>query len=93
MPRPEIEQNLGYLAAKLAEGPGWVGVCGPAGVGKTLLLRLLLRRQAAAFTPVYVPTAALAPAELARWIENEAGARTGERVSALARLLGIGRPL
>jgi type II secretory pathway predicted ATPase ExeA len=94
VPNAEVEQSLGYLAAKLTEAPGWVGVCGPPGVGKSLALRLLLRRLADRFTPVYVPTAALAPDELQRWILDQADAASREDAAALARrVAAAGRPL
>jgi len=92
--RPEIDQAAAYLAARLVEAPLWVGVCGPPGVGKTLLLRLLLRRLAAAFTPLYVPSAALEASDLERWIRAGLAAGESESCDALAqRLAGEGRPL
>lgn len=94
VPRPEIDQAAAYLAARLIEAPLWVGVCGPPGVGKTLLLRLLMRRLAAQFTPLYVPSAALGAVELERWIHAGLGAPEGGSCDALARRLAHdGRPL
>ncbi|HEU4429936.1 MAG TPA: AAA family ATPase, partial [Myxococcota bacterium] len=64
------------------------------GVGKTLLLRLLMRRLAAAFTPLYVPSAALAASDVERWIRAALGAGEREPCDALAqRLASHGRPL
>jgi len=74
IPSAEVEQNLAYLAAKLEEAPCWAGVCGPPGVGKTLLLRLLMRRLAGAFRTVYVPSARFTPEELERWVVSQPGA-------------------
>lgn len=94
VPSDELEQSLAYLAAKLEEVPGWVGVCGAPGVGKTLALRLLMRRLAPRMTPLYVPSAALSAPELERWIASEECSREGESPSSLARrLLAAGRPL
>jgi len=78
IPSAEVEQNLAYLAAKLEEAPCWAGVCGPPGVGKTLLLRLLMRRLVGRFTAVYVPSAHFTPRELELWVSAQtptAGAR------------------
>jgi type II secretory pathway predicted ATPase ExeA len=94
VPNADVEQCIAYLSAKLSSEPGWVGVCGAPGVGKTLLLRLLLRRLSSRFTPLYVPAAHFTPAELERWIESEAGARSGENATGLAtRLAESERPL
>jgi type II secretory pathway predicted ATPase ExeA len=93
VPRAAFEQICHYLAAKLDAEPTWVGIAGPPGVGKTLLLRLLMQRLAAQLTPVYVPSGELAPAEVARWVAAQIGAR-GEPDSEVAnRLARKGRPL
>ena len=92
--RSDVEQNLAYLSAKLTESAGWVGICGPGGVGKTLLVRLLLRRHAGTFTPLYVPSAAISADELQRWIVALSEARAGEdALEIAARLSAAGRPL
>ena len=93
VPRPEFEQNCLYLASKLQAGPTWVGNAGPAGVGKTLLLRLLLRRLAAQFTPVYVPSGELPPAQVLRWVAAQVAAPGESDVAVARRLAREGRPL
>lgn len=94
VPSSAVEQVLSYLAAKLEERAGWVGICGAPGVGKTLVLRLLLRRHGATATPVYIPDASFTPSEIARWIAAELGSARGESLEAIARRLRAqGRPL
>jgi type II secretory pathway predicted ATPase ExeA len=93
VPRADFEQALAYLAAKLSETPSFVGICGAPGVGKTLMLRLLMLR-CPQFEPIYVPTARLEPPEIERWI---AAWRSAHRKSTVAsfrrRLTREERPL
>lgn len=94
VPNPDVDHSLVYLAAKLTEGPGWVGISGPPGVGKTLMLRLLLRRLGERFTSVYVPSAQLPPDEIGRWVAEQLGAPPDRTFQALARERAAGgRPL
>ena len=93
IPRARFEQNCHYLAAKLEAEPTWVGIAGPAGVGKTLLLRLLMRRVAGAFTAVYVPSGSLSPAEVSRWVAAQIGLRGEPDAEVANRLARKGRPL
>lgn len=82
VPRADFDDALAYLAAKLTDTPSFVGICGAPGVGKTLMLRLLMLR-CPQFEPVYVPTARLEPPEIERWI---AAARSAYRKPDLASL-------
>ncbi len=94
VPSADVDQSCHYLAAKLEAEPSWAGICGPAGVGKTLLLRLVARRLGARFTPVFVPSAQLEPAELDRWILAQLGTPAGSDAKAACRALSTaGRPL
>jgi hypothetical protein len=68
IPRPATEEVLAYLEAKVESGPGWFELCGPGGVGKTLLLRLLADRVAVHACPVWVPFPRLDPRDFARWV-------------------------
>jgi type II secretory pathway predicted ATPase ExeA len=89
----DFEQSCEYLAAKLVEGPTWVGICGPPGVGKTLLARLLLRRLAREFTVVHVPASDLEPPEVERWITAQLGASETTIRELAGRLAREERPL
>ena len=94
VPSHEVDRDLGYLAAKLVEAPGAVGICGPPGVGKTLVLRLLLRRLARSFTGVYVPCAFLSAEELGRWVASQLGLPEASPLPDLAASSAQGgRPL
>ncbi len=90
---PEFEQNCRYLASKLEAEPTWVGIAGPSGVGKTLLLRLLMRRLESQFTPVYVPSGELSPAEVSRWVAAQLNADSEPCDDIAVRLARGGRPL
>lgn len=91
--REDFEQSCEYLTAKLIDGPTWVGISGPPGVGKTLLARLLLRRLARRFSVVHVPESNLSPREMERWIAAQLGA-AAEPIAVLAAARArAGRPL
>jgi len=68
IPRPATEEVLAYLEAKVESGPGWFELCGPGGVGKTLLLRLLADRIRAHARPIWVPFPRLDPRDFACWV-------------------------
>lgn len=70
---PSREQVLAYLSAKLTEAPGVVELCGPAGVGKSLLMRVLAERLGERFVAIHVPIPTLPPDELATWVRREGG--------------------
>ncbi len=93
VPNPDLDHALVYLEAKLLDSPTWVGVCGPVGVGKTLFLRLLMRRLGDRFTGIHIPRGFPEPAALERWILSQLGDRT-EPFEAVARSLAErGQPL
>ena len=68
MPRAATERALAELERALLAGEFPVALTGPAGIGKTLLLRVAERRLAGRVRCVYVAYGALSPAELCSWV-------------------------
>jgi hypothetical protein len=98
IPRPATEEVLAYLEAKVESGPGWFELCGPGGVGKTLLLRLLADRIVPHARPIWVPFPRLDPRDFALWVLDaldrpaEPSARSALVVAAQEQA-AAGRPL
>jgi len=92
------EDALEALRRGLREGRAPVVLVGAAGVGKTLLLRVLERRVASSFRVVYLPFAALPADELCTWILGLLGKSAGrdperDLLAASLRLEGSGSAL
>ena len=92
------EDALEALRRGLREGRAPVVLIGAAGVGKTLLLRVLERRLASSFRVVYLPFAALPADELCTWILGLLGQSAGrdperDLLAASLRLEGSGSAL
>ncbi|MCG8590811.1 MAG: ATP-binding protein, partial [Proteobacteria bacterium] len=77
VPRAATEAALEALAEGVAERDEVVVLSGPAGIGKTLLLRVLAERLRPLYRPVYVPFPKLPPNELWHWILGNWGERVG----------------
>lgn len=93
--RPACEAALAALEQGVRSG-ALSALSGPPGIGKTLLLRLLERRLASDFRPVYVPYGALSFPELCGLALGllGAGGAPGDPVAALAEAAHRdGRPL
>ena len=67
VPRTATESVLVDLEMALRDGARWICLDGPAGSGKTLLLRVLEERIAADFSLLRVPYAKLDPDEFCCW--------------------------
>ena len=63
---PIHQQAMAVLTVALAQGEGFIKVCGEVGSGKTLLCRTLLKQAAADWQLAYIPDPLLTPLEL-RW--------------------------
>lgn len=94
VPRPATERALERLERGVLHARGPVALRGPAGLGKTLLLRLLAGRLGDRLWPVYVPYPALPRPELCRLtlgLLNASASAPGapeHRLLALASELG-----
>jgi type II secretory pathway predicted ATPase ExeA len=100
MAREASERALAALERAVADGVGITVLCGPPGIGKTLLLRVLEKRLGGRLRPVYLPYAALRFEELCAWVLGllgeapQAGASPPEALRALAeRSASAERPL
>jgi len=92
------EDALEALRRAIREGRAPVVLVGAAGVGKTLLLRVLERRLVSSFRVVYLPFAALPADELCTWILGLLGENAGrdperDLLAASLRLEGSGSAL
>ena len=67
IPRLATERALAALERGIEEGAGPILLCGPAGLGKTLLLHVLAQRLEPRLRTVVLSYAALPPAELCLW--------------------------
>jgi len=67
VPRESTEAALETLERRVAAGDPITVLCGPAGIGKTLLLRLLAGRLGATRKGIQLPYPALSAASLAAW--------------------------
>ncbi len=85
IPRLATERALAALEQGLAEGVGPLVLCGPAGLGKTLLLHVLALRLQPRLRAVVLPYSALSPAEICVWALDLLGepAQAGDPEAAL----------
>ncbi len=67
VPRPATEELLAALDAAFADGTAIVTLSGPAGLGKTLLLRLAEQRWEPEVHCLHLPYASLTTSDLAYW--------------------------
>jgi type II secretory pathway predicted ATPase ExeA len=77
-PRSASEALLGRIERELLRGRRAVLLRGPAGIGKTTLLRVLEGRLHEPFQPVAVPYARLEPSEFWGFVLHQLGAPRGE---------------
>lgn len=66
VPLQQHQDVMAVLKTALAQGEGFIKVCGEVGSGKTLLCRKLLQQAAADWQLAYIPDPCLSPLEL-RW--------------------------
>lgn len=91
VPRKASEAALAELEARVLESTRPVALTGPAGLGKTLLLRVLAERLRGRAVIAHVPYSSLPLADLCRWALEALGVPT--RGDAPAGLLEVGRKL
>lgn len=87
VPRLALESALADLTEGVGKTPACTALSGEAGLGKTLLLKVLCERLAGAFECLYVPFPRLAENDLWRWAAAALGLGPGEddRGAVLAR--------
>lgn len=92
VPRLALESALAELLEGIGKTPAATALSGEAGLGKTLLLKVLRERLAGAFECLYVPFPRLAAQELWRWAAAALGLGPGEddRGAVLARAERLG---
>jgi len=73
VPRLAFESALADLMEMLERGPARAALIGEAGLGKTLLLRVLAERLEGAFECLYVPFPRLDPVEVWGWVAVAVG--------------------
>ena len=82
VPRLALESALAELSELIGKTPACAALTGAAGLGKTLLLRVLHERLAGAFECLQLPSlgrsSALAPAELWSSVSAAIGLGSGE---------------
>jgi serine/threonine-protein kinase len=92
VPRRATQELLESVESALRTGRQVIAVTGPAGLGKTLLLRVLERRLRGGYWPVRISYTALLPDEFCRWVLTLVGEPATEDPEAalleLARRLG-----
>jgi type II secretory pathway predicted ATPase ExeA len=87
VPRLALESALADLTEGIGKTPACTALSGEAGLGKTLLLKVLRERLTGAFECLYVPFPRLAESDLWRWAAAALGLGPGEddRGAVLAR--------
>ena len=96
VPRAATEALLSALDDAFAAARPLVTVSGPAGLGKTMLLRVAETRWSGAARCLHLPYASLSTADLACWVLGLLGEAPTDAAAAEARLLalaGEGDPL
>jgi type II secretory pathway predicted ATPase ExeA len=78
VPRLALESALADLTEGVGKTPACTALSGEAGLGKTLLLKVLSERLAGAFECLYVPFPRLAENDLWRWAAAALGLGPGE---------------
>ncbi len=78
VPRPASEAAFARLERTVFDDGRVAVVVGPAGFGKTLLLRRLAEAARGRFSPVYLPYASLTPDELCSWTLESLGVPAAE---------------
>jgi type II secretory pathway predicted ATPase ExeA len=78
VPRLALEAALAELAEVIGKTPACAALAGEAGLGKTLLLKVLRERLLGAFECLYVPFPRLSAPELWRWAAVALGLGTGD---------------
>ncbi len=93
--RPATEDTLRALEETLDGGAPLLAIVGPAGIGKTQILRVLAGRVGERFQPLHVAYGSLEPNELERWIATLLGAPTspGALLETAKSSSHAGRPL
>ena len=77
VPRDASERALEALERGIERSPHAVLLEGPAGMGKTLLLRILAEQLGARWRPTYLPYPRLDVASLCRWVLDDIGLESG----------------
>jgi type II secretory pathway predicted ATPase ExeA len=78
VPRLAAEAALAELGEVIGKTPACAALSGEAGLGKTLLLKVLRERLLGAFECLYVPFPRLSPDELWRWAAVALGLGSGD---------------
>ena len=78
VPRLAAEAALAELGEVIGKTPACAALSGEAGLGKTLLLKVLRERMLGAFECLYVPFPRLSPDELWRWAAVALGLGSGD---------------
>lgn len=94
-PRGVTEAHLGRIERLLVQGARSIVLRGPAGIGKTTLLRVLEKRLLEPIAPVAIPYARLQPGDFWSYVLHQLGAPRGadaerEVVDAARRLRRAG---
>ena len=90
VPRPETEQLLDHLQTWARGGStASIQLTGAAGMGKSLLLRVLAERTAGQLAAVHVPYPNLMPDDLATWVIEAIGEQRGR--DSQAQLVAVAK--